>query len=552
MTRFMLNRRIVLVALAALAVAAGPASAATHPEGGGHASGLSNPPSRVGIFPNPMHVLGQSLFPSLRSAQYPGALWEPASPENYTVADRPLDLPIQRIIIHVAEGGFRSTYEWFRNPAAQASAHYVVGYDGEVAQMVPEQDIAWHAGNWAYNETAIGIEHAGYTNHTWFHDTEYRGSARLAAYLADKYWIVPSRKHVIGHNEVPDPFHPGEWGGADHHTDPGRRWNWPLYMAYLRLDAHDTYQQIVDNTTPGGVRYSTSAWKTYTRKTPHEGPNYLATTGLIRNRPVVYRFTVPATDYYDLFMRYPCNSRYSREVTVGIATVNRFRKATVDESTHCTRGWIRVGSYLLKSGTGGRAEIYSQSGDGRILAADAMRIVEASDPTPPSAPTTTVTPAATSLQVSWTQSSDNVAVGGYRLFLDGQLVYFGNNRSQTVTGVNCSSLYEVSVRAVDLAGNRSDKHAVWVRTPDCPQQPTGLAASGQTQTSIDLSWTAGGSTVTGYDLYLNGDKVATTAGPPATFTGLTCGTTYTLGVASHDSAGDESARSEISAQTAAC
>jgi hypothetical protein len=207
---------------------------------------------------------------------------------------------------------------------------------------------------------------------------------------------------------------------------------------------------------------------------------------------------------------------------------------------------------MLKAGTGGRAEIYSQSGDGRILAADAMRIVETGDPSPPSAPTTTVTPAAKSLQVSWTRATDNVAVGGYRLFIDGHLVYFGNDRSQTVTGVKCGSLYEVSVRAVDRAGNRSDKHAVWVRTADCPQQPTGLAASGQTRTSIELSWTPGGSTVTGYDLYLNGDKVGSTSGPPATFTGLDCGTTYTLGVASHDSAGDESARSEISAQTAAC
>ena len=30
--------------------------------------------------------------------------------------------------------------------------------------MVPERDIAWHAGNWPYNETSIGIEHAGFTN----------------------------------------------------------------------------------------------------------------------------------------------------------------------------------------------------------------------------------------------------------------------------------------------------------------------------------------------------------------------------------------------------
>ena len=59
--------------------------------------------------------------------------------------------------------------------------------------MVPERDIAWHAGNWAYNETSIGIEHAGFTNRTVFPDAQYRASARLAGYLAHKYLIRPDR-----------------------------------------------------------------------------------------------------------------------------------------------------------------------------------------------------------------------------------------------------------------------------------------------------------------------------------------------------------------------
>ncbi len=79
-------------------------------------------------------------------------MWQPASPKNYTLANRPSDIPIQRLIIHVAQGNFKGTYQWFKNPAAESSAHYVVGSSGEVAQMVPEADIAWHAGNWDYND----------------------------------------------------------------------------------------------------------------------------------------------------------------------------------------------------------------------------------------------------------------------------------------------------------------------------------------------------------------------------------------------------------------
>ena len=30
--------------------------------------------------------------------------------------------------------------------------------------MVPDEDIAWHAGYWPYNESSIGIEHEGFVD----------------------------------------------------------------------------------------------------------------------------------------------------------------------------------------------------------------------------------------------------------------------------------------------------------------------------------------------------------------------------------------------------
>jgi hypothetical protein len=50
----------------------------------------------------------------------------------------------------------------------------------------------------------------------------YLSSARLSAYLCNKYGITKDRTHTIGHNEVPDPYNPGQYGGAGHHTDPGK------------------------------------------------------------------------------------------------------------------------------------------------------------------------------------------------------------------------------------------------------------------------------------------------------------------------------------------
>ena len=164
-------------------------------------------------------------------ADYPLAAWVPASPANYSTADRTHDYPVDMIIIHDTEGSYGSAIQEFQNPAAQASAHYVVSDLGAITQMVAEHDIAWHAGNWDYNTRAIGIEHEGYATGTnWYTPAMYDASARLSASICSRWGVPMDRTHVIGHYEVPDPNNPGQFGGAGHHTDPGTNWNWPYYM----------------------------------------------------------------------------------------------------------------------------------------------------------------------------------------------------------------------------------------------------------------------------------------------------------------------------------
>jgi N-acetyl-anhydromuramyl-L-alanine amidase AmpD len=159
----------------------------------------------------------------------------PASSNNYTAANRPISNPIDKIIIHVAQGSWSSAINWFQNPIAQASVHYVVrSSDGFIGQSVLEKDIAWHAGNWGYNQTSIGIEHEGYVSDPkWFTEAMYDSSSWLSAHLCNKYGIPVDRYHIIGHNEVPDPYAPGQYGGVSNHTDPGFYWDWDKYMNYV-------------------------------------------------------------------------------------------------------------------------------------------------------------------------------------------------------------------------------------------------------------------------------------------------------------------------------
>ena len=102
---------------------------------------------------------------------------------------------------------------------------------------MPVGDVAWHAGNSRWNLHAIGIEHEGWAGRGRYTVAEYRASAQLAAYLAHRWGVPIDRRHIIGHNEVPNPYHRGRFGGVSGHTDPGRWWNWHSYMWLVRYYA---------------------------------------------------------------------------------------------------------------------------------------------------------------------------------------------------------------------------------------------------------------------------------------------------------------------------
>ena len=157
-------------------------------------------------------------------------LWAyPADPSNYRAANRNKS-HIDQIVIHTAEG-YTGGLDTFRDPARNASAHYAVQWDGTVAQMVPEKDIAWHAGGYiGTNDRSVGIEHVGFayamqpgTQTEWSKDL-LLSSAKLVASIARRYGVPLDRQHIIAHDDVP---------GQDH-TDPGPYWPWEWYLRRVK------------------------------------------------------------------------------------------------------------------------------------------------------------------------------------------------------------------------------------------------------------------------------------------------------------------------------
>lgn len=80
-----------------------------------------------------------------------------------------------------------------------------------------------------------------------------------------------------------------------------------------------------------------------------------------------------------------------------------------------------------------------------------------------------------------------------------------------------------------------------------PSTPTSLTASGTTQTTTNLSWTASTDNVgvTGYDVYRGTTLLGTVTGTTYTVTGLTTATAYTFSVKAKDAAGNISASSNV-------
>ena len=139
---------------------------------------------------------------------------------------------VDLLILHITAGV--DSLGWLNGPNGN-SAHYLTWPDGSPrAQLLPERDAAWTAGNREYNERGINVEHEKLRLTDAWSDEEYRRLARLAARIIRRNpGIKPDRAHVIGHNEVPDPVHPGRYGGAGNHADPGPMFEWPRFMALL-------------------------------------------------------------------------------------------------------------------------------------------------------------------------------------------------------------------------------------------------------------------------------------------------------------------------------
>ena len=124
------------------------------------------------------------------------------------VDDRPPGAEVNCVVLHATvEPTTEGTVKIFLDPARKVSAHFVVGKDGRVVQMVPVEKRAWHAGvsEWDkaphVNDYSVGIEIVNLNDgRDPYPDAQLQAVAGIIRLLRSRYPIPDSR--IVSHADI--------------------------------------------------------------------------------------------------------------------------------------------------------------------------------------------------------------------------------------------------------------------------------------------------------------------------------------------------------------
>jgi len=162
------------------------------------------------------------------------------------------------IVDHCTDGLIPGCLQWLQNPISQASAHYVIGRDGNIYKLVNESDASWGAGvidqcTWPLydgtnpNKYVINLEHEGYLTQGGdgiLTEIQYQSTLWLHRLLIAAYAIPIDNLHIIKHSEI----------NANHNC-PGPNFPWVRLFndlnATVTIIANNTkiYGQIINGNT---------------------------------------------------------------------------------------------------------------------------------------------------------------------------------------------------------------------------------------------------------------------------------------------------------------
>jgi len=290
------------------------------------------------------------------------------------------------VVIHTCESSYSSCWSWLTNPAAQASAHYVVNSDGsEISKLVYESKRAWHVGatylcsrnnsvdcrfdGYSSNHFTIGIEHAGYASQTSFPTGQIRESAELTCQISKRNDIPRDRNHIVSHARL-QPYD---------RTDPGANWPWTDYMNRVNSYCVEGTALIVDNnntlndSTVARFEVGTGWTQSDNVAEFYGGGYYHAPTAAVSD-PSVFWFYLPAaaTRTVDAWWTDLANRSVSAPYVAYNAAGAEVGRVAVNQQTNGGR-WNTLGSWSFTAGWN-KIALSRWTADGSYVVADAVRI----------------------------------------------------------------------------------------------------------------------------------------------------------------------------------
>jgi len=185
------------------------AQAVTSPE----AASVSPPPRQTSLGLTPDEYKAQYVNPPTGTAAQPSVTSADAGGLNintdYTAdgnsshLGRGGDGKISGIILHSTDAGEKSSLETLTHGGV--SAHYLVNEKGQIYNLVPDGDTAFHAGKTTgqyanfNNSNTIGIEQVHIDGTPWA-PAEVAATAKLVAYLKSKHGVIDD--NIMGHSDI--------------------------------------------------------------------------------------------------------------------------------------------------------------------------------------------------------------------------------------------------------------------------------------------------------------------------------------------------------------
>jgi endonuclease I/chitodextrinase len=154
-----------------------------------------------------------------------------------------------------------------------------------------------------------------------------------------------------------------------------------------------------------------------------------------------------------------------------------------------------------------------------------------------------------SMDVTWTASTDNVGVTSYEVYVDDVLTKTETTTSASLSGLTPNTTYKIEILAKDVADNKSAKSTAINKTTladtTTPSVPQNVVISNQTDVSFKITWDAStdDTAVTGYEVYIDNSLITTVSTTTYTASGLTASTTYSVAILAKDGNNNKSAKS---------